>query len=38
MSNCLNPYLYKDFEGRINPQKTLVALTISQNDPFKEEI
>lgn len=38
MCNSLNPYFYKDFEGKINPQKILVTLNISQIDPFKEEI
>lgn len=30
MSNSLNPYIYEHFEGRINPQKILVALTTFQ--------
>lgn len=37
MCNSFNPYIYEYFEGRINLRKILVALTISQNDHFKEE-
>lgn len=30
--------MYEHFERRVNLQEILVALTISPNDPFKEEI